>query len=65
MLNGDLITVFKYLKCCHIEKGLELFHAVPQDKYLVILRSQSLAKIKWGFSTIRADLNRGNYITKY
>lgn len=43
-----------------------LINAVSQDKQLVILRREILAKTRWGFSKLELNnLSGRSYVTKY
>ena len=57
-LRGDMIALFKYLKCCHTEEGQDLFSIIPdcrtRNNGLKFQEARFRLDIRKNFLTVRA-----------
>ena len=55
-LRGDMIALFKYLKCCHTEEGQDLFSILPECRMwsngLKLQEARFLLDIRKSFLTV-------------
>ena len=57
-LKGEMIALFKYLKCCHTEEGQDLFSILPEcrtrNRGLKLQEARFRLDIRKNFLTVRA-----------